>query len=275
MKLDLWEAEKDDYFIGTLDIETVEKVQQQLKLTLPDSYIRLMKERNGFYLKKKYYPTTTPNNWANNSVCADYLYGIGKEEGILETIYLRKEWGIRSEKLVIISAAPPIFICLDYRKRKNPTVTFLDVDEKQDFQIANDFKEFISGLVDYIEDEEIDLYDDELSEQEIKNYYDKIDAMIAKGKPGEIDRLFTKILSTNNELIRYMVDKMRYHPNGKVQFYLMLYLSECAEGNNKGTIEDDHLLEILNEISTSKNKDAKAFAIHSLEKLHIRLEISK
>lgn len=64
---------------------------------------------------------------------------------------------------------------------------------------------------------------------------------------------------------------MRQHEKSIVQFYLMLFLSEGAEGNNKGTIEDDYLLEVLNEISNSKNEDAKAFAISSLKELNGRL----
>lgn len=60
-----------------------------------------MKKRNGFYLNKKYFPTSTPNSWANNSVYVDFLYGIGENPGLLDNIYLRKECGIRSKKLLI------------------------------------------------------------------------------------------------------------------------------------------------------------------------------
>ncbi|USK72240.1 SMI1/KNR4 family protein [Peribacillus asahii] len=273
MSLELWEEEFDDYFKGLVDLEMLEKIQQELKVDLPESYINLMAKRNGFYLKKKYFPTATPNSWANNSVYVDFLYGIGEEPGLLDSVYLRKEWGIRSKKLLIISADPPMFICLDYRRRKNPSVIFIDMEQNQEIKLAKDFEGFVNGLVDYIEEEEINPYDTVLSEQEIKDYYAKIDDVIQKGKPGEIDRFFTKILSTNNELIRYMVEKMRQHEKPIVQFYLMLFLSECAEGNNKGTIEDDYLLEVLNEISNSKNKDAKAFAISSLKALNRRLNV--
>ncbi|MFB5284848.1 SMI1/KNR4 family protein [Peribacillus sp. Hz7] len=273
MNLELWEEEFDDYFKGQVDLEMLEKIQQELKVDLPESYINLMAKRNGFYLKKKYFLTATPNSWANNSVYVDFLYGIGEEPGLLDNIYLRKEWGIRSKKLLIISADPPMFICLDYRKRKNPSVIFIDVEQNQEIKLANDFQEFISGLVDYIEDVELDPYDLELSEQEIKDYYVKIDEVIQKGKPGEIDRFFTKILSTNNELIRYMVEKMRQHEKPKVHFNLLLFLLCCAEGENKGIIEDAYLLEVLNELSQSKNRDVRDFSLYSLKELHKRLNI--
>lgn len=95
-----------------------------------------------------------------------------------------------------------MFICLDYRKGKNPFVIFIDMEQNQEIKLAKDFKGFVNGPVEYIEEQEINLYETVLSEQEIKDYYAEIDDVIQKGKPGEIDRFFTKILSTNNELIR-------------------------------------------------------------------------
>lgn len=95
--------------------------------------------------------------------------------------------------------------------------------------------------------------------------------MIRKGTPKEIDRLFTKILSTNSELKRYMVEKMRLHENPKVHFSLLLYLSCCAEGDNKGSLEDDYLFDVLYDLSKSKNKDVNEFALFSLEQLQSRL----
>ena len=112
-----------------------------------------------------------------------------------------------------------------------------------------------------------------LSEQEIKECYIKIDNVILKGKPKEIDKLFIKVLSTNNELIRYMVEKMKNHEKPKVHFDLLLFLSECAEGFNKGRIEDQHLLEILNELSESRNRDVKELADYSLQLLNKRLNL--
>lgn len=273
MSSELWEEERDVYYKGEVDLVVLEQLQNELQLKLPSTYINLMTQRNGFYLKKQYYPTTTPNSWANNSIQLGFLYGIGENPGLLDNGYLRKEWGIRSKKLIIISDEPPTFICLDYRKRKNPSVVFIDVDQNQEIQLANNFDEFINGLVEVIEEDDQYSYVDTLSEEQIINYYAKIDNVMKQGKPNEIDRLLTEALSTNTELIRYLVEKMRRHEVPKVQFYLMLFLSECAEGNNKGIIEDDYLAEVLNEISISKNKDAKHLALYSLAQMRKRLDV--
>jgi hypothetical protein len=84
------------------------------------------------------------------------------------------------------------------------------------------------------------------------------------GTPKSIDQFFIKVISTNKDQINYMVDKMWRHPNPKVQFYLMLYLSECAEGNNQGMIHDDKLYKILIDIKHSKNIEAQELAEYSL-----------
>ncbi|KYG34957.1 SMI1/KNR4 family protein [Alkalihalobacillus trypoxylicola] len=266
----LWEKELDDYYLGEPSTEQIEKIQNELNIVLPSSYVNLMKNRNGFYLTNKYFPTNEPNSWSEQSVYIDYLLGIGESPGILDTLYLRKEWGIRSQKLIIISAEPPMFLCLDYRNRKNPSVICIDVDENQEFKLAENFDELISGLVEYIE-EEPSTYDKELTNEEVKHYYSEIDQVILKGTPKEVDRLFTKVLSTNNELIRYMVKKMKEHKKPKVQVYLLLFLMCCAEGENQGTIEDSDLLNILNDLSKSKNKEVKELTDYSLEKLQKRI----
>jgi hypothetical protein len=271
MEMELWEEEFDDYFKDELNLVLLQKVQIELNVNLPESYISLMKKRNGFYLKKKYFPTSTPNSWANNSVHVDFIYGIGEDPGLLDNIYLRKEWGIRSKKLLIISAEPPMFICLDYRTKKVPSVVFIDVEQNQEIKLAVNFESFINGLVEVIEEENVIPLIEHISEHKLKEYYVDIDNVISNGKPKEIDRLFTKILSTNNELIRYMVEKMRQHENVKVHYYLLLFLWCCAEGDNKGILSDHYLLEVLNELSISKNKDVKAIAETSLNALKTRL----
>lgn len=269
MEFGLWNSHHDEYYKGEVDLNKIERIQTALNVNLPVSYIKLMYKRNGFYLTKKYYPVSSPNNWANNSVHVDFLYGLGENPGVLDNLYLRSEWGIRSKKLIIISAEPPTFICLDYRKKKNPSVIFIDVDVKQEIKLANNFEEFIEGLVEEIAEE---IICDTPLEQQIQGYYSKIDNVILNGKPREIERLLTEILSTNNELIRYLVEKMRQHEKPKVHFYLLLFLYSCAKGYNESILEDNYLLEVLNEFSSSKNKDVKELAMSSLTELNTRLK---
>ncbi|WP_409304995.1 SMI1/KNR4 family protein [Peribacillus sp. SCS-155] len=70
---------------GGLNEETLQKVERELQVELPESYSNLMKKRNGFYLTKKFYSTTIHNSWEKNSVYVNELYGIYEDSGLIDT----------------------------------------------------------------------------------------------------------------------------------------------------------------------------------------------
>ncbi|PSL41618.1 SUKH superfamily protein [Planomicrobium soli] len=270
---DIWQEGSENGKLEPLSDEIVKEAEKLLKIKLPTSYISILKQQNGGYIKFNAHPSAAPTSWADDHVNVENIFGIGtgKEKGILESEYLIQEWGL-PKNVVLISGDGHSWIALDYRNSKaDPPVIYLDVEQNQEIRLAKNFEEFINGLVNYIEEEKIYISDTDLSEKEIKNYYAQIDEVIQGGTPKEIDRLFTRILSTNNELIRYMVEKMRHHEKPKVHFYLLLFLMSCAQGDNKGMIEDHYLLPVLHELSKSKNKDVEEFALYSLHQLQTRL----
>ncbi len=270
-----WQKDNDYGKLEPLTDEMVEIAEEELNIKLPNSYINILKQQNGGYIKYNAHPSDVPTSWADDHVNVDHLFGIGmgKDKGILESEYLIQEWDL-PKGVVLISGDGHSWIALDYRNSKTePPVIFIDVEQNQEIRLAKNFEKFINGLVDYNEEEEIDLSDTILSEQEIKDYYASIDDVIRKGTPKEIDRLFTKILSTKNELIRYMVEKMRHHEKPKVHFNLLLFLSCCAEGGNKGILGDDYLFDVLHELSKSKNKEVREYALFSLKQLQSRLNL--
>lgn len=269
----IWQEDTEYGKLEPLTDEMVKKAEEKLGIKLPNSYISILKQQNGGYIKFNAHPSDVPTSWADNHVNIDHIFGIatGKEKGILESEYLIREWGL-PKNVVLISGDGHSWIALDYRNsRANPPVIYIDVEQNQEIRLAKNFKEFINGLVDYIEEKENNSSDSGLSEQEIRNYYAQIDDVIQRGTPKGIDKLFSRILSTNNELIRYMVEKMRHHEKPKVHFYLVLFLSCCAEGDNKGMIEDSYLFDVLHDFSKSKNKDVREFALYSLNRLQNRL----
>lgn len=268
----IWQEDNEYGKLEPLTDDMVRKAEDKLGIKLPYSYIQLLKQQNGGYLIFNAHPTDVPTSWASNHVHVDHLFGIGMgtEKGILDSSYLIQEWDL-PENIVLLSGDGHALIALDYRQTKTePPVMYIDVEQNQEIQLANNFESFINGLVDYSE-EEVDIPEPELNDQEIKDFYTQIDEVIQNGTPKDIDRLFTKVLSTTIELIRYMVEKMRQHEKPKVHFYLLLFLMCCAEGGNKGILEDDYLDEVLQELSASKNKDVKEFALYSLEQLQNRL----
>ncbi|MCF6137749.1 SMI1/KNR4 family protein [Alkalihalobacillus berkeleyi] len=237
----IWQEDNDYCKLEPLTEEAVKRAEGQLKIKLPNLYINILKQQNGGSIKFNAFPTDVPTDWAEDHINIDHFFGIGldKEKGILDSDYLIQEWDL-PRNLVLISGAGHSWFALDYRYSKtDPSVIFIDVELHQELKLASNFEEFIQGLFINIEEEKSNVQNSVLSEQEINNYCVQIDDAIRTSTPKEIDSLFTKILSTNSELTRYMVEKMRHHKNSQVHFNLLLYLSCCAEGENKGILKDD------------------------------------
>lgn len=267
MVLLIWreDIESDIYKLSPINDEIIKEAKVQFKVELPLEYIEILKVQNGGY--------TVDNSikFLNNSLITNesffninHIMGIGSDIGILDTNYLIEEWGL-PHNIVLLSGDGHTWVALDYRNvKEHPPVIYINTESDRIIEIATSFSDFLEKLTSNKGIEIIQKCENQ-KDQPQEKYYHEIDELMLNGKPKDIDRLFTKIISTDKDVLRYMVEKMRKHNDPKVQFYLMLFLSECAEGNNKGILSNNYLFEVLNEISTSKNKDAKDLAVYSIE----------
>lgn len=135
-----------------LTYKMIKKAEKMLGVKLPDIFIELLRKQNGGYTKGFAFPMKEKTTWADNHVPLNELFGIvvnkKSESGhnILQTDYMIKEWGL-PEKQVLLTGDGHWWISLDYRKGYNPTVRWIDVESGEDVHIANNFEEFIDGLV--------------------------------------------------------------------------------------------------------------------------------
>jgi SMI1-KNR4 cell-wall len=201
-------------------------------------------------------------SYSSIEIQIDHLFGIGHNIGILDTLHFQEEWNLL-KGLVLISGDGHEWIALDYTNSKTcPPIVHVDSEEETITTIASSFNEFLTHLMgSTINNVRIKKLSPSTTDQD---FYHKVDKLMIHGTPKSIDQFFSKVISTNKNHIDYMVDKMWRHPNPKVQFYLMLYLSECAEGNNQGMIHDDKLYKMLIDIMLSKDTDAQELAEYSL-----------
>lgn len=247
--------------------QTVEAVEKKLHVKLPKSYIKLMKQKNGFYLEKNCHPSPKPTAWGNRVIEVDRLIGIGLgENSIGDTDYFLQEWGLRSD-VVIISMNPPSFVCLDYRNTKsNPPVVYIDVDENDDFQIAANFEQFVQGLhVRSEEDEEeiLPATTNELStSKSIQTYKTTIDNVIEEGTADEVDSLFLDVAEHgDDETIRYFITKIKSYRDARVRYNMTVILYYIVTGERKKLQNDIKFVEeILTELTGDKNKNIKKLA---------------
>lgn len=143
----IWEYDVlDEYELEGLTESSLKKAEYFLGVKLPNSYIELMQNQNGGRLFRTLIKL---DQIGKDVIHVDYLLGIGrkKNEGILKTIYMRKEWELPND-IVLIGGDNHAWIALDYRqKQPEPSISFIDLEEKIDIQLAIDFEEFITKLL--------------------------------------------------------------------------------------------------------------------------------
>lgn len=147
----IWQEENDYYKLELLTDEMVKNAEELLKIKLPNSYINILKQQNGGYIKFNAYPTNIPTSWAEDHVNVDYILGIGlgMDIGILQSEYLIQEWEL-PENVVLISGDGHSWIALDYRNKKaEPPVIFIDTDEEKIIDLAPNFEVFLNGLTEW------------------------------------------------------------------------------------------------------------------------------
>lgn len=146
MMKQIWNYEVlDQYELNPLTLEKVESAQSELKVILPDSYLKLLEEQNGGSLYLNAFPISFEDE---DHLAVDYLLGIGenKREGIQQSGYFIKEWGL-PKRIVLLSGDGHTWIALDYREiNENPPIIYIDVEQEIEKQLSSSFDEFVSKL---------------------------------------------------------------------------------------------------------------------------------
>ncbi|MCY9218786.1 SMI1/KNR4 family protein, partial [Bacillus haynesii] len=142
-----WTYEDEDpYTLKSISERDIQNAEKKLGVKLPEEYKALILEQNGGYINFNAFPSERPTSWAKDHVQVDYLLGLGKKEGILESKAFIKEWGL-PDNLILIHGDGHTWIALDYREMKeNPPVHYFDSEFEENFRLADSFGEFLSKL---------------------------------------------------------------------------------------------------------------------------------
>ncbi|MBL7838463.1 MAG: SMI1/KNR4 family protein [Bacteroidetes bacterium] len=130
----------------------VSEAENELQVKLPTLLIELLKIQNGGYTNGFAFPMAVNTTWSDNHVPLSKLFGIVTDKAfktahnILDTKYMIEEWGL-PEKQVLLTGDGHWWITLDYRQSAVPSVRWIDIECDQDIHIANNFEDFIHGLV--------------------------------------------------------------------------------------------------------------------------------
>ncbi|MCY9340968.1 SMI1/KNR4 family protein, partial [Bacillus haynesii] len=97
-----WTYEDEDpYTLKSISERDIQKAEKKLGVKLPEEYKALILEQNGGYINFNAFPSERPTSWAKDHVQVDYLLGLGKKEGILESKAFIKEWGLPDNLILI------------------------------------------------------------------------------------------------------------------------------------------------------------------------------
>jgi hypothetical protein len=163
---DFWDDTDSEHTGPPLTTEAVRAAEATLGYKLPESYLRLLRVRNGGNPRFCCYPTEVRTSWAEDHICITTLFGVGFERGIdgeHESRYMIEEWGYPDVGIVIADtpSAGHDTVMLDYSEcgpQGEPRVIHVDTesDEPVITVLAPDFETFIAGLVDCARYDEAD-----------------------------------------------------------------------------------------------------------------------
>lgn len=148
------EFEESTYYTGpTLTPEMIKAAEAKLGRTLPDSYVELLRFKNGGRPVRRCIRTTFRTTWAGDHIEISAIRGIGGIWGIdgdgpLSSTAMIEEWGYPEVGIVIcdMPSGGHDAIMLDYSSDNGePGIVYIDED-REPRRIAESFSEFLNLL---------------------------------------------------------------------------------------------------------------------------------
>jgi len=139
----------------------VREVEALLGVTLPESYVALMRQKNGGYIGEQLVPVEgdVPEDMDHyvdhGCVSVGSIAGLNPDpdaaNSVSRTGYMTREWDL-PEGLVLLDGDGHTWVALDYRQRPDdPPVIFIESDSGQHVTLAPDFARFLESMVPYDE----------------------------------------------------------------------------------------------------------------------------
>ncbi|GHI00067.1 SMI1/KNR4 family protein [Neobacillus kokaensis] len=136
-----------DIVLDPLTDEDITSAEKFFNIKLPKEYIKLLSIQNGGYLNPTLAPVSFNSHWGEGIVQIEFLFGIKKGKGILETYSLLDEWGVVNKGYIVISGDGHHWIVLNYSSNlKTPTVSYIDSQTGDVQHMFSSFAEMLQSL---------------------------------------------------------------------------------------------------------------------------------
>ncbi|WLV23751.1 SMI1/KNR4 family protein [Aciduricibacillus chroicocephali] len=178
-----------DYIFDTdmdIDHETLEEltddtliqVEKKLRVKLPESYVSLMRVKNGGTLA---YRVLHSEKLPDDEMLVESIMGIDLEDGIGKSPYLTEEWEIDKD-FVLFAGDGHEWLAFDYRNYDgdNPAIFYISDNSGKPKKMADNFQKFLKLLKepeelddDDFEDDFDDEFDRVYTKKELEDYIEE------------------------------------------------------------------------------------------------------
>jgi hypothetical protein len=154
---DFWLDDGGDDTGPPLTDGVIRDAERVLGVRLPAVYLRLLRVRNGGYLRRDCLPTANPTSWAEDHLRIESVWGVGFDRGIDgPRRHERSERGRVIPGVVVFADTPTgghDFLQLDYRScgpAREPSVAHFETEGgvSNPTPVAPSFAAFAAALVD-------------------------------------------------------------------------------------------------------------------------------
>ncbi|MED3790369.1 SMI1/KNR4 family protein [Peribacillus frigoritolerans] len=260
----IWEESNDEYMLQPLTDEIVKKAEELFNVTLPNSYIAILKQQNGGQPICNAHPSPVPTVWGESFVIVEHIKGIGSGNGILENDYYIKEWEL-PEGLILFNGDGHTWLAFDYRNATSePPIVYVDVDLEQTIQIADSFEEFLKNL--YLENVEFDF-----EGMEVKVYSKQdLEKFIQEDNVDELIRAIPDLAQGDVDL-KWFGDQLltlsNYH-DGDVRYWV----ANSVWNHLTYRLDEEILHSLIETFKNDVNSDVRMCAESALEQMNYSFE---
>ena len=125
----IWKKDNDIYKLNTLTEEDIKKAEEIFKIKFPEAYLNILKDQNGGEIIYNAFSILENNFLSEPFIEVEYIYGIGKNPGILDTQYLLNEWEM-PKGLILFNGDGHTWLAFDYRNESSePPIVYINNDE--------------------------------------------------------------------------------------------------------------------------------------------------
>lgn len=257
--------------------EELNFAEQKFQVKLPKAYVQLLKISNGGTLNFRWLNVQGVEELEGEEgyIYVDRLLGINLsnlddnslETNIMDTDYLKSEWGIEQDNIILIAGDGHYWIALDYRTSKEPSITYFDTENEKEYYLYNTFDEMLKNMNDSSEIAHGEIKESNFNFENLKEMlFENSFEMINEGV-----MIWEELVLLENKFEHFYYDRileifkmenLELNKDEQASLRLKIGLTVCKIlGNDKNIIDKKFLKDFLEYLNKSENLAGLKFIV--------------